>query len=542
MKLLKFVEKESNASYRRIMFMAAISGIANGLLLSIINHAAVKVANNEDLIQPLLFYMTAFILFLYTQWVAYGQAISAIEESIYTVRLRLIEKIRHLELPFIEGRGGQTLYARLTESNTLLSQAVPHITSAAQVSILLVFSLLYLAYISPVSFLLAAALMGLALAYFIFESNDIRSELQRLKIEEEGYFGLINHLIEGFKEIRLNRAKSADILNHIAHASVESKEIRFDVGFHEVQLWGFGRLYTYALLPVLIFIIPSFFQVQAADIYKITATVLFMTGPVTVLVFALPVFNRVDLAIDDLTQLESSMDAAIANESPVAEQEALPFHEISFTDVCFSYPGKDNEPGFTCGPFRETIRSGELLFIIGGNGSGKSTFLKLLTGLYSPSNGEIKVGDIVVGKDNYQAYRELFAVVFADFHLFGRIYGIKGLDPAEVDYWLEKMDMHHKVSFQGGGFTSTSLSSGQRKRLAFIAAILERKPIMVLDEFAADQDPGFRKYFYESILKELKRAGITVIAVTHDDHYFHVADRIIKMDEGKFEWGEEKHG
>ena len=542
MKLLKFVEKESNASYRRIIIMAAISGIANGFLLSIINHAAVKIANDEDLIQPCLLYLVAFVLFLYAQWVAYGQAIGAIEESIYSVRLRLIEKIRHVELPFIEEMGGRTLYVRLTESNTLLSQAVPHITSAAQVSILLMFSLLYLAYISPVSFLIATLSMGLALALFLFESDDIRSELQRLKHEDQGYFGLINHLIDGFKEIRLNRAKSADILNHIAHASVESKEIRFEVGLHEVKLWGFGRLFTYALMPILVFIIPTFFREQTTDIYKIIATILFMTGPVTVLVFALPLFNRVDLAIDDLIELESSMDAAIANESSVTVQEALPFHEITFTDVCFSYQGKDPESGFSCGPFRETIRRGEILFIIGGNGSGKSTFLKLLTGLYNPSAGEIKVDDIIVDKDNYQAYRELFAAVFADFHLFDRIYGIPGLDPAEVDYWLEKMDMHRKVRFQGGGFTSTSLSGGQRKRLALIAAILEKKPILVLDEFAADQDPGFRKYFYESILNELKRAGITVIAVTHDDHYFHVADRILKMDEGKFEWDEEKHG
>ncbi|MFZ4701557.1 MAG: cyclic peptide export ABC transporter [Candidatus Methylumidiphilus sp.] len=535
MKLLKFIEKESKASYRRIIFMAAISGLANGFLLSIINHAAVKVANGEDLIQPFLLYGAAFILFLYAQWVAYGQAISAIEESIYTVRLRLIEKIRHVELPFIEDMGGRTLYSRLTESNTILSQSAPHITSAAQVSILLVFALLYLAYISPISFVISSISMGLALALFLFESEDIRNELQRLRNEEEGYFGLINHLIEGFKEIRLSRAKSADILNHIAHASVESKDIRFEVGLHEVKLWGFGRLFTYALMPVLIFIIPSFYQVPAADIYKMTATVLFMTGPVTVLVFALPLFNRVDLAIDDLTQLESGMDAAIAKESADARQDALPFHEITFSDVCFSYEGNDNKHGFSCGPFRETIRSGELLFIIGGNGSGKSTFLKLLTGLYGPSSGIIKADDIAIDKDNCQAYRELFAAVFADFHLFDRIYGIPGLDPAEVGYWLEKMDMHHKVSFHGGGFTSTSLSGGQRKRLALIAAILERKPIVVLDEFAADQDPGFRKYFYETILKELKGMGTTVIAVTHDDHYFHVADRILKMDEGKFE-------
>lgn len=125
--------------------------------------------------------------------------------------------------------------------------------------------------------------------------------------------------------------------------------------------------------------------------------------------------------------------------------------------------------------------------------------------------------------------------MFTDFHLFDKLYGIPDLDKAQVDYWLEKMWMQHKVEFRDGGFTSTSLSTGQRQRLAFIAAILEDKPILILDEFTADQAPAFRKYFYETLLSELKGMGKTVIAVTHDDHYFHVADKILKMDEGKIE-------
>ncbi len=535
MKLLTFIEKESRESYHQIIMMATVSGIANGLLLSIVNHAAAKVAKGEDLTQFFLLYMFAFVLFLYGQWFSFAQAVVAIEDAIYNIRIRLTNKIRQVELPFIESIGSHNLYSRLTQNNAIMSQAIPQITSAVQVGILLIFSLLYLGYISPVSFVISILAVAASIALFLSESKAVKDELQVVINKEAGYFGLITHLIEGFKEIRLSQAKNDAILKHITSASQETKDIRIEVGRQEVRMWGFGRIFIYALMPVLIFIIPSFYYENATDIFKISATLLFMAGPINILVNALPMFNRVHLAINDLTLLEEEMDAAIPHEPSDSRQTSFDFHEIALNDIFFTYPGKNNEATFSAGPFRETVYKGELLFIIGGNGSGKSTFLKLLTGLYYPTEGHIQVGADFVKHDNYQAYRELFTTVFTDFHLFDKIYGIKDLDKSDVDHWLEKMHMQHKVNYQNGGFTSTSLSTGQRKRLALIAAILERKPILILDEFAADQDPGFRKYFYETILMELKAMGMTVIAVTHDDHYFHVADRVLKMDEGKLE-------
>ena len=140
-----------------------------------------------------------------------------------------------------------------------------------------------------------------------------------------------------------------------------------------------------------------------------------------------------------------------------------------------------------------------------------------------------------IDADNYAAYRSLFSIIFTDFHLFDRFYGVAEVDPATVHLWLEKMQIRHKVEYRDGGFTTTNLSTGQRKRLAFIAAMLENRPILVVDEFAADQDPQFRQYFYETLLDEVRNMGKTIIAVTHDDHYFHVADRVWKMDEGRIE-------
>ena len=230
------------------------------------------------------------------------------------------------------------------------------------------------------------------------------------------------------------------------------------------------------------------------------------------------------------------MDNAIVRSQVISTSTASfkDFNILSIDKMQFSY-SSTNGAAFGVGPFNEKIQRGELLFVIGGNGSGKSTFLKLLTGLYYPQEGGLSVDDTLIEAGNYAAYRSLFSIIFTDFHLFDKFYGVPDVDAQTVNEWLEKMQMQHKVEYKNGGFTSTNLSTGQRKRLAFIAAMLEDRPILVMDEFAADQDPQFRQYFYETLLGEVKSMGKTIIAVTHDDHYFHVADRVWKMDEGRIE-------
>jgi putative pyoverdin transport system ATP-binding/permease protein len=191
-------------------------------------------------------------------------------------------------------------------------------------------------------------------------------------------------------------------------------------------------------------------------------------------------------------------------------------------------------PSFSLEPLNFQLSKGELVFITGGNGSGKSTFLKVLAGLYPPAHGSIAVNGVVVGHDNRQSYRNLFANVFSDFHLFDRIYGIKEVDSDRVRELLELTDLSQKTSIVDHQITSLSLSSGQRKRLALVLSILEDKPILLFDEWAAEQDPPFRRKFYREILPWLKQQEKTVVAVTHDDDHYDVADRVLKMQFGKF--------
>ena len=531
MKLLDFLNKESTTPVDKVIFMAVITGFSNSILLGIVNHAADFIARKDVTTQYFIMYILAFILFLYGQWYSLAGSVSLIEEALSNLRVRLSNKLRRVDLSFYETKGESIIYNRLTNDNAMLSQAIPRIALAAQFVTLIVFSLIYMGFISLVSFVITV--IGLIVGYYFVttENKKIKISIVNIINHETEYFESLSHLLNGFKEIKINKVKSAKLYQTIVENADKTKNLKIKVGRGQVKTIGVGRLIVYLIIPVLIFILPNFIEEQTESIYKITATMLFIYGPLTVLFEAMPLFNQINVILNDIYHLEIDIDAAIHEDEEDSDISYADFKKIKLDSLLFSYPKQKNTRAFGIGHISETITSGELLFIIGGNGSGKSTFLKLLVGLYYPTEGAIYVDDDVIDDYNYQAYRELFSIIFTDFHLFDRLYGVENIEPEQVNFWLKKMRMEKITHFKNGRFTNTDLSTGQRKRLAFIAAILEDKPILILDEFAADQDPDFRKYFYETILLELKAMGKTIIAVTHDDHYFHISDRVLKMDD-----------
>jgi putative ATP-binding cassette transporter len=188
---------------------------------------------------------------------------------------------------------------------------------------------------------------------------------------------------------------------------------------------------------------------------------------------------------------------------------------------------------FSIGPIDMAVSRNETLFIYGSNGTGKTTLILSILGLLKPKEGETSFNGIRLTDDNYRVYRTLFGVVFNDFYLFEKLYGIGEVDGEKAVYYLSLFELDNKVSFANRAFSSRDLSTGQRKRLALVATLLENKPVIVLDEWAADQDPHFRKKFYTRILPILKAEGFTIIAITHDDKYYHCADRLYKMENGR---------
>ncbi len=199
-----------------------------------------------------------------------------------------------------------------------------------------------------------------------------------------------------------------------------------------------------------------------------------------------------------------------------------------------SYHHEHDDSHFMLGPIKSTFRPSELVFLVGGNGSGKSTLAKIITGLYIPEGGEIRLDSELISDANRDDYRQLFSTVFADFYLFENLLGLEAADlDVRAQEYLEKLHLDHKVKISNGVLSTTAVSQGQRKRLALLTAYLEDRPFYLFDEWASDQDPQFKEVFYSQLLPDLKERGKAVLVITHDEEYFEVADRIIKLDYGK---------
>lgn len=533
--LLEFVNKESDAPKLKIMFMAIISGFANGMLLAIINVAAEKVSNQQAEAQFFLLYIIAFALYIYTQRYALSEATIAVENTVRKVRVRIANKIRSSELSFIENMGHSDIYTRLTQDSNMISQAVLLLVMGGQSGIVLVFSMLYLAWLSPLSFFITVTIVSSAAILYLSIDKKVTQDLQNTTRKEAEFFDALNHILKGFKEIKINRRKNDDVFSHVETISQETEQLKVDVGIKLITMIMFSQMSFYALLAILVFIMPLIIPTHADIVFKITSATLFIMGPLGMLVGAVPVIARTNVALTNIYKLEAELDQAVRQsyEDQVSIEFTPYFKEIRLEDVNFHYTNQVGKSLFSVGPINITLKQGELLFIVGGNGSGKSTFLKVLTGLYYPSDGHLYLDDEEVDQMSYQSYREFFSIIFTDFHLFDRFYGLSTIDEQRVKSLLRLMELDKKTKYVNGKFTNVNLSTGQKKRLAFIAAVLEDKPIYIFDELAADQDPHFRQYFYEVILKDLQKQGKTIIAVTHDDKYFNTADRVFKMEYGK---------
>ncbi|HFI3596655.1 TPA: multidrug ABC transporter permease/ATP-binding protein [Escherichia coli] len=159
----------------------------------------------------------------------------------------------------------------------------------------------------------------------------------------------------------------------------------------------------------------------------------------------------------------------------------------------------------------------------------------LLTGLYQPQSGEILLDGKPVSGEQPEDYRKLFSAVFTDVWLFDQLLGPEGqpANPQLVEKWLAQLKMAHKLELSNGRIVNLKLSKGQKKRVALLLALAEERDIILLDEWAADQDPHFRREFYQVLLPLMQEMGKTIFAISHDDHYFIHADRLLEMRNGQ---------
>jgi putative ATP-binding cassette transporter len=390
--------------------------------------------------------------------------------------------------------------------------------------------LIYLASISwqLFSITLIVALSGAAMYHFNSKRNlKFFGKARKLETEfQENY----NAIIDGFKEIYMEPRKGAVIydtkISTIAGSAYHNNLTAF-TGYLNNQITG--QVLFYSLLASVLLFLAAAFQLKPGDMVSFVFTLLYLLGAIEKIMMLLPGIMNAGVAADHLMALKKELEESNFDH-PIPQQYISrdEFQQITISNLEYNY-GKS----FGIGPVNINISKGDVIFIYGGNGSGKTTLIHTILGLRLPSAGGIRLNRTLVDKDNYPEYRTLFAVVFSDFYLFNQVMGADEIDTEKWDYYVRLFELENKVSINGNNLSTTDLSTGQRKRLALIMALLEKKPILAIDEWAADQDPYFRKKFYTEIIPLLKEEGITIIAITHDDKYYHCADKLYKMNDGK---------
>jgi putative pyoverdin transport system ATP-binding/permease protein len=538
MSFLKLVRREMQGSLRRLVIMSSLGGVSTASILAAINAGAQAADDGHPSLWAATLFIVALLLFIKTQHYVLITTTAEIEAIIHNLRLRLMDHVRRSELLAVEGIGRAEIVAAITRDTTALTQASNTLAFTAQGAVLIFFVAVYVAYLSLLAFALSIMIVGVAALLFQAKSRHLAMATREAAAWENRLYDRLLDVLDGFKEVRLNSARSDDLFHDIVEVSRAAANIKIRAQSETFLRMVFLQSSLYALLGAIVFVVPVLSDTLAgASITKTVTALVFVVGACFGLVQSIPVVTAANTAAENIERLEAKLLATIAA-APLGPSEVVKrFDKIEMRDIVFRYIDKWSEAVFQVGPVDFTLRSGELVFITGGNGSGKSTFLRVLAGLYQPDSGEITFDGVRVTDRTRQAYRELITAVFPDFHLFQKLYGITDPDPAEVDRLLAQYRLIDKTAVTDGEFRTIDLSSGQRKRLALIVSLLEKRPLLLLDEWAADQDPEFRRKFYYDLLPALKRAGATVVAISHDDRYLDemdVAARRLRMDEGRF--------
>ena len=287
-------------------------------------------------------------------------------------------------------------------------------------------------------------------------------------------------------------------------------------------------------MGLILFVIAAALQLPRDAMVSYLLVTMFLSRPMQSLMRQIPELLRGDVALNKIRTLNLSMEGPQDREQPPCfERPAASDARLDLSNVSYTYRS-ELAPSVPQGPGAPPPKAGQITFIVGGNGSGKSTLAKLITGLYPPASGSLVLNGEKIGHDNIEWFRQNCSAVFADYHLFEDYLGFDrpGIDD-EVRHYLHRLQIAHKVTVHDGRLSTVALSQGQRKRLALLTALLEDRPIYLFDEWAADQEPRFREVFYTELLTDLKNRGKTVIVITHDDRYFHCADRLVKLDFGQ---------
>ncbi|KOP28112.1 ABC transporter ATP-binding protein [Hapalosiphon sp. MRB220] len=461
------------------------------------------------------------------------------EKAIFDLRMLLSRRILASPLRQLEQIGAYRLLATLTEDIGTISRAVLIIPFFCINIAIVIACLIYLGWLSTTVFVIGVCFLFVGIFSYLLPMIKAMSLLKLAREQEDRLFNHFCAITQGTKELKLHRERRLSFLREDLRTTALSSRRHNVVGMSVFAAAGsWGQILFFVAIGLLLFILPSLTKIHPTILSAYALTIIYMMSPLEHIMGMLPNITRVLVALKKVESLGLSLPNC-SNETffeQTFDSEKF-WQYLELVNVTHAYYQEREETNFILGPINLKFHPGELIFIVGGNGSGKSTLAKLISGLYVPETGEIYLDGKLIDNHNREWYRQQFSVVFSDFYLFERLLGLESSNlDAQAQNYLVQLQLDHKVNIKDGVFSTTNISQGQRKRLALLTTYLEDGPIYMFDEWASDQDPIFKEIFYTQLLLELKSRGKTVLVISHDDQYFHIADRIVKLESGKIKY------
>lgn len=533
MKLLGLVWRYSRGLVVLAMIAGIISGLSNAVLIGVVHRALV---DGRSALPVLGLVFIALCLALpISRLISQVLLTYLAHRATFDLRMTLARRILAAPLRQLEEVGPARLLAALTEDVTAISTGVGYIPILCLHFSILIGCLAYLAWLNWSVFIGVLIFLIVGMASFQLAVGKASSYVMLARADQDNLYRSLRSLTSGTKELKLHRKRRETFVDKLLQSSAAAYQRHSVVGngvYTAAASWG--QLLFFVLVGLLVFVVPSLKEIGADTLTGYTLILLYMMVPLEVLSGGFALVGRANVSLNQIESLGLSLHADPGGEQKTEESKPPSWHTLELDGVVRSYHLEKDNSSFILGPINLTLKRGELVFISGGNGSGKTTLAKLLAGLYPPEAGEIRLDGQSIKDGNVNNYRELFSVVFSDFYLFE---SLLGLDTPKLDdharAYLSQLQLESKVQIKDGVFSTVDLSQGQRKRLALLTAYLEDRPIYLFDEWAADQDPMFKEVFYYQLLPDMKAKGKTVIVISHDDRYYSVGDRLIKLDSGR---------
>src|SRR5215217_6338063 len=459
----------------------------------------------------------------------------------YELRSQLSRQILSAPMRQLEELGPHRLLATITEDIGSVIELVTILPQMLTQFAMMAGCLVYLGWLSWKLMLIMLVYMAVGLITHQLPLVKAFHYFRLTREQWDAMYNAFHGLIVGTKELKLNtRRREGFLSQQLEPAALRLQQYGLKANAIAMAVSNWGQILFFIFIGLLLFVTPSLMAIEQPVLIGYTLAVLFLITPLTIMLNQIPAVERAALAAERIEELGLSLAETKPESLALLPAPDNSWRRLDLMDVTHVYRHDGADEEFELGPITLSLHPGELIFLIGGNGSGKTTLAKLLMGLYQPDSGEIRVNGGLITEAERDDYRQRFSVVFYDFYLFERLFGADAGDlDARGQSYLEVLQLTHKLQIKDGKLSTLDLSQGQRKRLALLNAYLEDRPIYIFDEWAADQDPQFKQIFYYQLLPDLKARGKTVIVISHDDRYYSLADRVIKLESGKVEYDQQ---